>query len=221
MRMEEGLDTGPALLWRSTALLCLSTLAAIGFAWWHSESAVVGPDAARFNAYVLLQNHAFAFLAGGLLAKLHARIALRVPLWVACAGLFALLSAWLLSGPKVVDHFEVVLGAERAAYAAASCTIVGLFALARSEHASTQRWLRRLGDLSYPIYLLHPIAWLLSRALLPRDASAAVALLAALASTLVLAFIVHRYYERPIQRSLSGLRGRGQPQRAADAPGLP
>jgi exopolysaccharide production protein ExoZ len=192
-----------ALLWRSTALLCLSTCAAIGFAWWHSVSAVVGPDAVRFNAYVLLQNHAFAFLAGGLLAKLHARIALRIPLWVAFGSLAALLSAWLLSQPKVVDHFDVVLGAQRACYAAASCTFVALFALARSAHAGTQRWLRQLGDLSYPIYLLHPIAWLLARALMPREASPPLALIAALASTLLLAFLVHRYYERPIQRNFS------------------
>ena len=192
-----------AMLWRSTALLCISTCAAIGFAWWHSASAVVGPDAVRFNAYVLLQNHAFAFLTGGLLAKLHARIAWRIPLWVALASLIALLSGWLLSAPKVVDHFEVVLGAERACYAAASCTIVGLFALVRSDGAHTQRWLRQLGDLSYPIYLLHPIAWLSARALLPQTASAPLALIAALGSTLLLAFVVHRYYERPIQRSFS------------------
>lgn len=51
--------------------------------------------------------------------------------------------------------------------------------------------------------MLHPIAWLLSRALLPREASAALALGSALASTFLLAFLVHRYYERPIQRNFS------------------
>jgi peptidoglycan/LPS O-acetylase OafA/YrhL len=208
-----------ALLWRSTALLCLATCAAIGFAWWYSASAVVGPDAVRFNAYVLLQNHAFAFLAGGLLAKLHTRITLRIPLWVAFTGLGALLSAWLLSEPKVVDHFDVVLGSERAYYAAASCTIVGLFALSHSKHAGTQRWLRRLGDLSYPIYLLHPIAWLCARALLPPDASASLALIAALAGTLLMAFVVHRYYERPIQRGFS--RFARESRAAASSPAEP
>ncbi|HKU39209.1 MAG TPA: acyltransferase [Polyangiales bacterium] len=191
-----------ALLWRSTALLCATTLAAIGFAWWHSANAVVGPDAARFNAYVLLQNHAFAFLAGGLLAKLRAHIRLRLPLWAACAALVVALSAWMASEPRVVDHFAVVLGRERVCYAAASCAIVGLFGLAHSTRARTQRWLRQLGDLSYPIYLLHPLAWPLALALLPAGVTPLWALCTALASTVLLAFLVHRYYERPIQRGL-------------------
>jgi len=199
---------------RSLTLLAVLTLAAIGCAWSYSANAVIGSDAQRFAAYVLPQNHAFAFLAGALLAKLRARCSLRVGWSLALLAAAGVLAGWLGSRPRLVDHFQAVLGAERACYAAASCGLVGLFAFARSPGPRARRWLGALGRLSYPVYLLHPLAWSFSSAWLPAGATPGAAFAAALLTTLGLAGWVERYYERPLLARFSR-KGARAPRRAA------
>jgi peptidoglycan/LPS O-acetylase OafA/YrhL len=158
------------------------------------------PDAARFNAYVLIQNHAFAFLLGGLLAKLRPYVIARVALPVACAVLSMAALFWVASRPLVIDHFDVVLGMRRAGYVAAAAACVGLAAWTQTASARVGAWLERFGELSYPVYLLHPLAWVACRGWLPDRTPPLAAVGVALGLTLALAVLATHCYERPIRQ---------------------
>ncbi len=196
----------PVLAWvfRSSVGLAVTTLASIALAWSHGAN-VVEPaaDAARFNAYVALQNHAFAFLLGGWIAKLAplVRVHLRLPNAIALLGFGV--AAWIASGPRVIDHFDVVLGAQRAGYVAAAMACVALAVCTEVSSTPARRWLEALGELSYPVYLLHPVIWVVCSAWLPASTRPVVALLVALGGTAVVSLIAARLYERPIRRRLT------------------
>jgi peptidoglycan/LPS O-acetylase OafA/YrhL len=193
-----------ALLFRSTAAFAVATVATIALAWHYSASVVeTATDAARFNAYVPLPNHAYAFLLGGWLAKLRPLVRGRVSFPIASALLAAGVAIWLAQQPVVIDHFEVVLGAQRACYVAAALLCVALALCTRVKNARGHRWLEAFGELSYPVYLLHPLAWVLCSRWLPERTPPAVALLAALALTCALAWAAARWFERPIRRVLT------------------
>jgi len=122
-----------AILLRSLAALSLGAAVLLALAWWHGLHVVQpAPDAARFNAYVLWPNHAYAFLLGGIAAKLRARTARRVPAGAALGVLALVLAVWSQLQPIVIDHFDLVLGITRAWYMLASFAIVTVFALTRT-----------------------------------------------------------------------------------------
>ncbi len=190
-----------ALLLRSLRALACAAVAATVIAW--SYSAVALDDAAdpsRFNAYVALQNHAFAFLVGGVIAKLRRLSSARISLALAASVAAAVVAAWIATRPRVFDHFEVVLGFERAAYVAASALLVALFAFSDGRHPRAQRLLAELGALSYPVYLLHPLAWVICRGALPEGTGPASMLAALLATTFALALAAFHLYERPLRQ---------------------
>jgi peptidoglycan/LPS O-acetylase OafA/YrhL len=193
-----------ALAFRSSIALAIATLASIALAWSHGAH-VVEPaaDAARFNAYVAIQNHAFAFLLGGWIAKLArlARARLRLP--VACALLASGIAAWIARGPIVIDHFDVVLGAQRAAYVAAAMACVVLAVCTEVSSARVRAWLEGFGELSYPVYLLHPVIWVLCSEWLPARTPPALALAVALVCTGAVSLVAARLYERPLRRLLT------------------
>jgi exopolysaccharide production protein ExoZ len=190
-----------AALFRSPVALAVGALAAIGLAWSYSANDVESAaDAARFNAYVLMQNHAFAFLVGGLIAKLRPLVVARVALPLACALFGTCAVFWIRSHPLVIDHFEVVLGLRRAQYVAAAALCVALAACTHVASARLRVMLERFGELSYPVYLLHPLAWVLCRGWLPSGTSPAMCVAAAILTTLVLAVTTTRFLERPVRR---------------------
>jgi exopolysaccharide production protein ExoZ len=195
-----------AALFRTPAALAAGALATIGLAWSYSASDVASaPDAARFNAYVLMQNHAFAFLLGGLLAKLRPLVVGRVALPLACAILGSCAAIWIASRPRVIDHFEVVLGLRRAQYVAAAAACVALAACTHVSSARTRVLLERFGELSYPVYLLHPLAWVVCRGSLPSTTPPALCVLAAVLTTLVFAAAAMRCLERPVRRVFTAI----------------
>lgn len=195
-----------AALFRSPAALAAGALAATGLAWSYSASGVESaPDAARFNAYVLIQNHAFAFLAGGLLAKLRPLVSARFSLPIACAMLSTGAACWIASHPLVSDHFEVVLGLQRAQYVAVAALCVALAVCTHVTNARARSLLEHFGELSYAVYLLHPLAWVACRAWLPRDTTALGMVAAALVVTFALAVLATRYFERPIRRVFTSI----------------
>jgi len=190
-----------AALLRSAAGLAIAAVTGVAIAWSYSATAVTeAQDAARFNAYVVFANHAFAFLLGGVVAKLRARTTHRIALPIAIAIALVALGTWIASRPLVYDHFEVVQGLTRAGYVFASFSLVALFAFTRGGSARVQRFFRGLGELSYPVYLLHPLAWALCRAGLPDRTPPVAALAVALATTLLLSLAVYRLYELPLRR---------------------
>jgi exopolysaccharide production protein ExoZ len=193
-----------AVVFRSTVGFAVATFAAVAIAGLYSAS-VVEPaaDAARFNAYVPLPNHAYAFLLGGWVAKLLPVVRARVSFPLACAVLAAGLAVWLAQKPVVIDHFDVVLGRTRACYVAAALLCVALAVFTRVTSPRAQRRLEAFGELSYPVYLLHPLAWVLCSRWLPRGTPAMLALGAALVLTAALAWVVARWFERPIRGVLT------------------
>ena len=199
----------------------LPLVAAGGLSWlaWDYSAGHVATaaDSARFNAYVLLPNHAFAFALGAVIAGLRARTRFRVSPQLALAALGGGIGIWISTRPAVVDHFAIVLGAERAKYVAASFAAVLGFALSSGGPPALRRVLSGIGELSYAVYLLHPLAWELTRAWLPAQLHPALALAAALATTLGLSLAACHAVERPMARFRAQLR-RAERRRPAGVP---
>jgi peptidoglycan/LPS O-acetylase OafA/YrhL len=192
-----------AVLLRSFGALAFAAVGAIVVAWSYSAHSVeAATDAARFNAYVLMPNHAFAFLLGGIIAKLRAGTTARVPFALTCAVLCAAACLWILSQPRVFDHFDVVLGASRAYYVAAAVGCVSLAVITQVRTGWLQALLEQLGELSYPVYLLHPLAWAACSAWLPSTTPAVAQVCAALLLTLLFSALAARCYERPLRKAL-------------------
>jgi peptidoglycan/LPS O-acetylase OafA/YrhL len=197
---------------RSPAVLYPSALALSLLAWPFIFDRVASqPEAERFHAYVQIPNHAFLFLWGGVLADLYrrVRIRLRSAAVVLCGS--ALLAALIHSEPIEADHFAVMVGWPRVSYLVGCLVLVSLFAFASPADLTgnhSQRLVTRiarfaharavaLGDLSYAVYLLHPFAWLLTRALSGGRLSPSMACCVSLIVTLFLAALCYRTIERP------------------------
>jgi peptidoglycan/LPS O-acetylase OafA/YrhL len=199
---------------RSAVVLYASTLFLTALAWpFIFDKVSSQPEAERFHAYVQIPNHAFLFLWGGCLADLYRRSSRRLRNGALALGLLALVALLIWSEPIEPDHFSVMVGLPRLSYLLGCLALVALFAFAApissvgSGDAPQTRALAfargraiALGDLSYAVYLLHPFAWLLTRALLTPYVSPEVACIMSLILTLLLATIVHHTIERPAMR---------------------
>jgi exopolysaccharide production protein ExoZ len=212
----------PALLWLGRRRYALYVLAALLIAWsmpYAFGKVEAAAEQQRFHVYVELPNHAFTFVLGAIVADLRRRSALRLPILGLLAALAAL--AWLALWPQppLVDHFEVMVGGARLRYLAVCCAVVLLFAFARWPDARHDP-LAWLGDRSYALYLMHPIAWLLVRDQLPASFSPGMQAAAALLAAFLLTELAHRVVEQPFMRLGRGLqRERSEP--SALAPSQP
>jgi exopolysaccharide production protein ExoZ len=193
----------PGLLWlgrRPPALHALTILLIACSAYYSFVKLEAVGDAHRFHAYVELPNHAFAFLIGALIAPLRARAAFRIGWLPAGLALGWLVCVAACSQPELRDHFEVVLGVARLKYVALCSAVVLLFAFVRDPRPgshTTRSLASALGNLSYPLYLIHPIAWQLLQAALPSTAPPTARFACGLFAALALAAITHRWLERP------------------------
>ena len=94
-----------------------------------------------------------------------------------------------------------------------TAALPGLFEATRSVH-----WLNLVGDLSYPIYLVHTsilillgpllIDFALPLALLPPVEAGYVAIAAFLAATTLAALVIHKVVEVPVAHAMHRLAGR-------------
>ena len=104
-------------------------------------------------------------------------------------------------------------------------TVAGTLALEGAMAGAAFRPLRRLGDASYSLYLIHPLAIaaaavLWARAGLPAGAHPAAMLfvLVAAAASIVAALLCHRYVEAPLLAALPAARRRIPVPAAAPMP---
>jgi peptidoglycan/LPS O-acetylase OafA/YrhL len=189
-------------------------------AWQVTQQIQALPELQKFNGYARVPNHACLFLLGGVAADLRARTRLRLSARSVGLGLCALLTAALCAQPTVYDHFELVTGAARVG-GVLLCVLGVLLCAMRGEHEQRSTLGATLGDLSYAVYLLHPLAWLLTTRLLSAARQPHAAFALALVLTLCLAALAHRALERPLLQLGRRLAERETPRRRqpAAAPG--
>jgi peptidoglycan/LPS O-acetylase OafA/YrhL len=190
----------PLLIWltRWRGALPLIALLSCLVAWRITLQIPELPELQKFNGYARVPNHACLFLLGGVIADLRARTQLRLRGLHVVLGLSVVVAVLLGARPVVYDHFELVTGWDRVAGVALCVAAV----LACSLHRGQARFAPGavLGDLSYAVYLLHPLAWLLTTQLLAVSQHPALAFGLALAFTLSLAAVAHHALERPLLR---------------------
>ncbi|MFJ2776072.1 acyltransferase family protein [Kitasatospora sp. NPDC087315] len=112
--------------------------------------------------------------------------------------------SWSVMAAAVTAAFALVLGAA-----------LGLFDWVQ------WKWLTVAGALTYPLYLIHQeIGWTLIHYLLTRHFSVQLALVTALATVLVAAWLIHRLIERPVSRLLKNALDRSMAtlRRVSDEP---
>jgi peptidoglycan/LPS O-acetylase OafA/YrhL len=184
--------------------LAVTTLCAI-VAWWAAAAALGHPSA--FPLHFLQWQFLVLFVMGAGVATLplsHAR--LRAPWFLVLAGALAFLGLGLFedlhSEGKAAWH-PLVFGI------ASAVAIYGLVTLENERHLAVPRWMGRLGDASYALYLLHfPILSLLCKVAIATGLSgvggASVAYVTILAVTIACAVVFNLYIEQPL---LSRLRG--------------
>jgi exopolysaccharide production protein ExoZ len=149
----------------------------------------------KFHTYVQLGNHAFLFFLGGLVAQARARIPWRftaTAFVILAGGLGLVFSRYLRN---FYDHFVVMEGPPRYAFAFLCLGMVALFAFREFPASNLKRAGLFLGEISYSVYLIHPFAQeiLLRLPFLPPVAGFTLGL----ALTLGLATLTHRWIERP------------------------
>jgi peptidoglycan/LPS O-acetylase OafA/YrhL len=194
----------PVLLWLGRRPLALYVLAVVLALWslpfvFDKVQATEGVFH-RFDVYVELPNHAFLFVLGALIAEVRRRVHARMPLLVVLAASCALCWLAVRQQPPFADHIDVMVGYARVRYLLACAGVVLLFAFAAWPSGWIARPFAHLGELSYSLYLMHPIAWVLLAKLAPALGSPALQVAAGMAAALALAELVHRTLERPLMR---------------------
>jgi peptidoglycan/LPS O-acetylase OafA/YrhL len=191
----------PALAWaaaRFRPFLALAAAAALLASvpctlWWVPQA----PQEDKFHVYVQMANHGFLFLLGGLVAQARARIPWRLsrPAFLLAAVLLGL--AFSRYVRNFYDHFVVMEGPPRYAFAFLCLGMVALFAFRDFPRSPLKRAGIFLGKISYSVYLVHPFAREALVRLGPRGIPAVLGFALALALTLLLAALTQRWIERP------------------------
>jgi len=170
-------------------------------------------DRFNLNAWtkVVFNPLTFEFLIGALIAMIVRRGFTRfaLPALIAGAAIFTIQTLFLDDGlyPSVMGQFAL-----RAAIFAPPFALVlyGAAALEKSKGALAPRWLRKAGDASYSLYLIHVPAFLVVGKLisisLPDTRLDNVVLIAAFtASALIAGFALHKFVERPLLKATKKL----------------
>jgi len=151
----------------------------------------------KFHTYVQIANHGFLFFLGGLVAQARARIPwrfTRTSFLVLGAALGLVFSRYIRN---FYDHFVVMEGPPRYAFAFLCLAFVALFAFRDFPASNLKRAGLYLGEISYSVYLIHPFAQEALLRLAPAGLAPALGFGLGLAGTLALATLTHRWIERP------------------------
>lgn len=193
--------TFPLLVWLSRlpfALLGLTVALAL-LVWPMSFHEVpAAPELQRFNAYVRISNHAFLFTLGGVFAALRRRSSWRLSTLSLGATLGLVLYLSLPRLPTFYDHFYVMTGDVRVACLLVASVVVLLCGLHRAGPSRLLAPFVWLGDLSYAVYLLHPMAWLAVSHLLGEQRRPWPSFWLGIGLTLLLSALAHALLEKPL-----------------------
>jgi peptidoglycan/LPS O-acetylase OafA/YrhL len=191
----------PALVWAAgrwrpfMAMAALATLVlSVPYTLYRVPAAAMAGDM-KFHTYVQVANHAFLFFMGGLVAQARARISWRCSrlcFWILAAALGLVFSRYVRN---FYDHFVVMEGPPRYAFAFLCLGMVALFAFREFPDSILKRAGLYLGEISYSVYLIHPFAQEALLRLGPPPPVAGFTL--GLILTLGLATLTHRWIERP------------------------
>lgn len=192
----------PALAWlREKGGLPFLGVLALGLWLWSLPSTLHGVMSQelwnRFHTYVLAPNQLFLLAWGGLLAGLHGATDRRLEPKVAL--LLALPLLWLLLRPvpQFFDHLTALTGWLRYRYLLLVLLLVALAAFTRNGPPGRGgRWLARLGDWSFGLYLLHPF----TMKLVAPHVGGRLGFSLALGLAVLAAALVHRWIEAPAGR---------------------
>jgi len=175
------------------ALLLLT----VPYSFW-SVPAAPRAGGGMFHAYVPVANHAFLFLAGGVIAQ--ARLA-----WKGRAGtpLFAvlgvaLLLAFTLKYRNFYDDFDIMTGWARYYFLLLTFAAVALFAFYDFPPSPLRTAGKFLGEVSYSVYVLHPLVQEGIKHTLAPEANPWWGFSLGLALTLALSALTFRFIEKPM-----------------------
>lgn len=193
----------PILAWlaaRNRSFLLLGTLALLALsipATFIGVPAIHIPDH-KFHAYVQVANHAFLFLAGGLVAQ--ARQAWRFRLGTgAFLGLGVLLFlAFACYQRNFFDDWKIMQGWPRYYFLATSFALVALFAFHDFRNGPLMAAGKFLGEVSYSVYLIHPVILALLELRLPRVMGPLPCFLVSILVTLAVSALTFRFVEKPM-----------------------
>jgi peptidoglycan/LPS O-acetylase OafA/YrhL len=182
----------PFLLLASLVMVLLS----VPYTLWLVPMATMTGDM-KFHTYVQLANHGFLFFLGGLVAQARARIPWRLgraSFLILGAGLALVFSRYIRN---FYDHFVVMEGPPRYAFAALCLGMVALFAFRDFPESRLKQAGIFLGEVSYSVYLIHPLAQVALLRLAPDGLAPVASFTLGLLLTLLLATCTHRWIERP------------------------
>ena len=194
----------PVLAWAASRwkpFLAVGTLALLAlslpYSFWYVPEAPWALDL-KFHTYVQVANHAFLFLAGGLIAQ--ARLAwkgrVKTPFFLLLG--VALLLAFTLKYRNFYDDFDVMTGWPRYYFLALCFGAVALFAFYDVPDSPLKTAGKFLGEVSYSVYVLHPLVQEGILHTLPREVSPWWGFSLGLALTLALSAVTYRYLEKPM-----------------------
>lgn len=155
------------------------------------------PDA-RFHLYVNIANHAFLFLMGGVIAQARRALPARLSTGAFLVLGAALLLAFTLRYRNFFDDWEIMIGLPRYYFILVTFAVVALFAFYDFPDGLLKTAGRFLGEVSYSVYLLHPLVQAGILHFAPKPYAPWSCFLAGLGLTLGLSWVTFRYVERPM-----------------------
>jgi peptidoglycan/LPS O-acetylase OafA/YrhL len=193
----------PLLAWmavRHKGFLLAGTLALLalsGPTTFHGVPAIAVPDQ-KFHAYVQVANHGFLFLAGGLIAQARIRWSFRLgsASFLALGALLFL--AFAFHQRNFYDDWTIMEGWPRYYFLGTSFALVALFAFRDFRPGPLMTAGKFLGEVSYSVYLIHPLIQTGILHFAPRPYNPWGCFLAGIVLTLAFSALTYRFVERPM-----------------------
>jgi exopolysaccharide production protein ExoZ len=152
----------------------------------------------KFHLYVHIANHGFLFLLGGLIAKARQAVSWRLgPAAFTVLGA-ALLLAFTLHSRNFYDDWEIMTGWPRYWFILTSFALVALFAFHDFRPGRAMKAGKFLGEVSYSVYLLHPLVQAGILHFAPKPYAPWPCFLAGIVLTLGLSWVTFRWVEKPM-----------------------